>query len=69
MAVETFYPRPDWIEDKIMIGRLIHLREYAKARMFLNSIYRLVCDDSNNRDIMCQVSGMLFVIELIPNRR
>ena len=69
MAVETFYPRPDWIEDKKMVGRFIHLREYAKARMFLNSIYRLVCDDSNNRDIMYQVAGMLFVIELIPNRR
>ena len=69
MAAEIIYPRSDWIEDKVMVGRLIHKQEYAKARMFLNNIYRLVCDDSNNRDIMYQVAGMLFVIELIPNRR
>ena len=69
MAVETFYPRPDWAKDKIMIGRLIHKQEYLRARVFLNNIYRLVCNDLNNKDIMYQVAGMLFVIELIPNRR
>ena len=69
MAVEIFYSRSVWTEDKIMIGRLIHKQEYAKARMFLNSIYQLVCNNVNNRDIMYQVIGMLFVIELIPNKR
>ena len=61
------YSYASWTRDKVIVGRLVKGGELKKARDFLNSLFIRVCDDPHAQNVVNQIHGMLFIIELTPN--